>query len=176
MSDDTQHGPADALPPWMRLWFNMTAEAMEKCQGLAGATASPDAVRQARSNLFNAWSESWEKQLRSPFFLTAAKEALSGSAEVRKQAQEFFDQINRELRLAGRPEIDQLTAAVRRLEERLSDRLDEVSERLDALGERLDELTQRQGAAADGEPSADESLSNNHEKRKSKRNQNRQPT
>jgi DNA repair exonuclease SbcCD ATPase subunit len=175
MADDTQHGAADALPPWMRLWLNMTAEAMESCQGWAGATASPDTVRQARNNLFNTWSEAWEKQLRSPFFLTAAKEALSGGAEVRKQMQQFLDQINRELRLAGRPELDQLTAAVRRLEQRLSDRLDEMSERLEALGERLDELAERQ-ASADGEPSAEESSSDNHEKRKSKRNQSRQPT
>jgi DNA repair exonuclease SbcCD ATPase subunit len=176
MADDTQHGPADGLPPWMRLWCNMAAEAMEASQAWAGATSSPEAVRQARSNLFNAWSDAWEKQFRSTFFATAAKQALSGGAEVRKQVQEFLDQINRELRLAGRVDVDQLTSAVRRVEQRLSDQLEEVSARLDALAERLDDLAERLGASEDSESPGEESSSNNHGKRKSRQTQSRQPS
>jgi seryl-tRNA synthetase len=160
----------------MRLWCNMAAETMEASQAWAGATVSPDAFRQARTSLFNAWSEAWEKQFRSTFFSDAAKQALSGSAEVRKQMQEFLDQINRELRLASRPDLDQLTSTLRRMEQRLSDQLDELSARLEALGERLDDLAHRLDTSEESESPTGESSSNNHEKRKSKRTQNRQPT
>ena len=177
MSDDRHEfpfGAAGPLAPWMRLWFDMASSAMENCQGWAGPTASPDALRKARSDILNAWSDWWGQQLRSPAFLAAAKQALSGNAEYQKWVREFMDQVNRELRIAGRPDIDQLTVVVRRTEERILDQLEDVSERLESIEARLDELAARLTGSPNGESEEEGLSSNEHEKRKPKRNQSRQ--
>ena len=168
-SDDPMAaGPA----PWMRMWLDMTSGAMEACQAWAGATASPEPVRQIRSAMLEAWSDYWDQCLRSPMFLNATRQAVAQSTQIRKQFGEYLDRLYSESPVAGREDMEQLLRALRRSEERLLEQLEDVSARLEALDAGLDALAARLNGKG-REPQPKPSRAENRSRRK--RNRTGQP-
>jgi len=154
MGDDARSTPID-LPPFMRLWLDAAAGAMEAWQAWSGPTASPEAVRQLRTSFLNAWSDWWENYLRSPMFLSSAMQSMTGTVQFRKQLREQLDRLQQEFRVAGRQDIDELALAVQRSTRRVLDQLDEMAARLDTFGDRLDALTTN-GAVSENHASGGE--------------------
>jgi hypothetical protein len=96
--------------------------------------------------------------MRSSAFLEAQKQCMSGNLAVRKQIRANLRQMQRELQIAGREDIDALVAAVKRSQRRVLDQLEETSERLraveaklDCLGERLERFMGSEPGALDGD-------------------------
>jgi hypothetical protein len=178
--DNDARDPVAGMFPWMQLWFDAASKAMEAGQtwtgpAWAGPTASPDVLRQARSAFMKTWSDCWEQWLRSSAFLDSSRQSLAGGMEMHKHAREFVDQVQRELRVAGRQDVDELALAIRRAERRVLDQLDEVSERLDAVAARLESLEARLDPPEDG-PRHSEHARSNHRKRKPTRDDSAEPS
>jgi hypothetical protein len=149
----------DPFGSFSRMWADMAANAMREWQpwsGGAGSTASPDVFRKARTDFLQWWNDWCEQLLRSPAFLDAQKQCLSGNLAVRKQVRANLRQMQRELQLAGREDIDAVVAAVQRSQRRILDRLDETFDRLqsletklDGIAVRIEQLSRRKKSAAD---------------------------
>ena len=138
------------LNAWMRAWNAMANSAAEACQAWEGSTASPDAVRDARSMMFKAWSDSWEQFLRSPAFLEATRQSLAANVETRKQVHEYLARLHREFQLASCQDIDQVVQVLQRLERRLLDEFEQVSTQLESVSTRLNSLAARLDALENG--------------------------
>ena len=115
--------------------------------------------------MFKAWTDACEQWLRSTPFLEATKQTFDAGADLRKQSHEFIDQFQREMRLAGRQDAEEVTLAVRRMERRVLDELDEVSGRLDVLSARLHAISARLDVYDDAGSESDTPRAN-HRKRK----------
>ena len=145
-SDDQADG---GVAPWMRAWFDMASGAMEACQAWAGATASPDPIRQMRATLLQAWSDYWDKCFRSSMFLDATKQAVAQGTEYRRQFREYLDRVFSDSPFAGRADLEQLLRAVRRSEERLLEQLDDLTARVESLDAALESLAARLNGGSD---------------------------
>ena len=126
-----------------QMWLQMAANATQAWQPVAGSTASPEVFRKGRADLMQVWSDWCEQLMRSSAFLEAQKQFLGGNLAVRKQIRTNLRQVQRELQLAGREDIDALVVAIRRSQRRVLDQLEETSERMRALEAKLDCLGQR---------------------------------
>jgi len=126
-----------------RMWLELAASAMQAWQPSVGGTASPEMFRKGRSDLMQVWSDWCEELLRSPAFLEAQKQCMSGSLAFRKQFRVNLRKVQRELQTAGREDIGALVATVQRSQRRVLDQLEETSERLQALQSKLDCLSER---------------------------------
>ena len=76
--------------------------------------------------MLRTWSQWCEQWMRSPAFLEAQKQGLSGNLAVHKQLRANLRRIQRELQLAGREDIDALAATIRRSERRIVEQLEET--------------------------------------------------
>ena len=133
---------SDPMSAWTRFWMDSAAQAMQAWTP-GGSTQSPELVRKCRADLMQTWSDWCEQWLRSPAFLDAQKQLLSGNLAARKQFRAVLRQMQRELQFAGREDIDALEAAIRRSERRVLDQLEETSAQLRALEAKIDRLGRR---------------------------------
>jgi hypothetical protein len=94
--------------------------------------------RQLRANYLGAWSEFFERWMRSPEFLDGMRQSLSGAVEVRKQLNEFFSRLQNTFQAVSRQDFDQLMERIRGLEERVASGTQEILSRLEEIQARLD--------------------------------------
>lgn len=128
--------PAD---PFMRFWSDM----MSNMAG-AGATAPvagsmpEESMRQMRQVFFDAWSRSCEEFMRSEAFLTTMKNSMDGALAFRQQLNEFLTKSLNEGQMPSRTDIESIMLAVRRMEERVLDRVEDLSCRIGELEGKID--------------------------------------
>lgn len=147
---------SDPMSAWTRFWMDSAAQAMQAWTPAGGSTQSPELFRKCRADLMQIWSDWCEQWLRSPAFLDVQKQLLSGNLAARKQFRAVLRQMQRELQLAGREDIDALEAAIRRSERRVLDQLEETSAQLRALEAKIDRLgRKRSGKSAAGNGAAE---------------------
>jgi hypothetical protein len=111
----------------------------------AALTFSPDAVppeilRQVRSGMFQALAQSWDEFLRSPQFMEGMKQVMDNALAFRKLSMDFLAKAHQELGSVTSDDVEGLVSAIRQLESRLTERLNELSSQIVELNRRLDKL------------------------------------
>lgn len=139
MSNDP-HSARSGVDGLMGLWFDFTSKVMQAAISAAPDAAPPDAFRQVRKAYMDAWETACQQVMRSPEFLDVMQRSLSGAVEARKGLNDAFGQVQQNLQLAGRQDIDYLVAAMRRLEQTVVEQSERTSSRLRDLSARLAEL------------------------------------
>jgi len=138
MSDraNGRFGPADLFQLWSDTWGSMLGAGVS----MSGRATPPDAFREARATMLDAWSDYFQRYMRSPEFLEMLKQAMAVNIEFRKQLNDFFGQMQYNLQAASRQDVDQLMSTMRHLEHRVVDALERMSCRQDEIGRRLEAL------------------------------------
>jgi hypothetical protein len=90
----------------------------------------PELLRQTRARILESWSESWDKFLRSPQFLDGMRQWMDNAISFRKISNEFLGRMRNDMQAPSRSDIDSVLLAVRHMEKRLLDRLDELSDQI----------------------------------------------
>ncbi len=139
MSDHPQ-SPSSAADGLMGLWFDLTSKVMQAAMSVSPEVAPPDAFRQTRKAYLDAWGAACQQVMRSSEFLDVMQRSLSGAVEARKRLNDAFGQVQNDLQLAGRQDVDYLAAAMRRLEQTVVAETERISSRLRGLSDRLAEL------------------------------------
>ncbi len=147
---DKDRKVSDGLGDWMRLWCETTSRTMEAFGSLATNPVAPEACRETRSRMFQAWSDYWEQYLRSTPFLEAQKQFGKAATEPRKQIHDVLGQFYHELQLATAEDIDQVMRALRRLAEDAAEQHEAMAARLNEMAARLDALAASVEGAAQG--------------------------
>jgi hypothetical protein len=132
----TAFGSSNPNPsdPFMRFWSEMMSN-------MAGAGAAPAAtgpmpeetMRQMRQAFFDAWSRSCEEYMRSEAFLSMMKDSMDGALAFRKQMNDFLNKALNEGQMPTRTDMETIKFAVRRMEDRVLDRVEDLSRRVAAL-------------------------------------------
>lgn len=142
MGNETKQS-SDGMDALMRGWSEWATQSLKMCQAWGGSTASPESVRQLRSTLFSAWSDSWEKFLRSPLFLDAEKQGLTQSVEFRKQVRDYLTRLHHEWQMPTSQDLDDVLLALRRLEHRLLNEFEDMADRMESLAVQLSAIASR---------------------------------
>jgi hypothetical protein len=122
---------------FQKLCLENFTKALEAVFKFTPDSTPPELLRQIRSGVFDTLARSWDEYLRSPQFLDVMRQWMDNAVSFRKVSTEFLGRVRNEVQAPSRGDIDTVMLAMRHMEKRLLDRLDEMSahlERLDGRG------------------------------------------
>lgn len=100
----------------------------------------PDAMRSMRSGMLKVMTKTWDDFVRTPEFLEYMKQGMDGSMDLKKMSADFMSNARHASEGPAREDIDGILLAIRHMERRLLDRIEEVDGTVAAVGRRLDVL------------------------------------
>ena len=114
----------------------MTQEPSASPRNLAVKPELQDNLRRFKAGIFQALARTWEEYMRSPQFLEAMKQTMDNAIAFRQQTNDFMAKVRNELQAPSREDTDAALLAIRHLETRLLDRLEELERAVGELGAR----------------------------------------
>jgi hypothetical protein len=87
----------------------------------------PEVLRQIRNGIFFALAESWEQFMRSPEFLDTMKQLMEQAVTFRKATNDFLGKTRHQMQAPSSEDINTIMLAVRHMEKRLLDRMEQLS-------------------------------------------------
>ena len=131
---------AEQAAAFQKIWMESMSRMFQAAFTFSPGSPPPEAMRQVRSGIFQALSDSWEQFMRSPQFMEGMKPWMDNAIAARKMSNDFMAKVRNELQSPSRDDIDTIMLTVRHMERRLLDRLDALSEEIAIL---KDELAER---------------------------------
>ena len=126
-SADSAAGQSSAF---FKNWIESFSQIAQAACRYSPESMPPELMRQIRSGLFQAMARSWEEYMRSPQFLEGMKQTMDSAIAFRKLSTEFFNQARRETQGTTRADVDAVLLAVREMESRLTERMDDLAARV----------------------------------------------
>ena len=124
---------------FQKIWMESMSRMLQAGFTFTPGSPPPEAMRQVRSGIFQAMTESWEQFMRSPQFTEGIKPWMDNTIAARKMSNDLMAKLRNEMQAPSRDDIDTVMLTVRHMEKRLLDRMDALSEEVAALNRRLDE-------------------------------------
>jgi len=125
---DDQGKTGEQWAAFQKIWTDTFAKMMQLGFTYSPEAAPPEFLRQVRSGIFQALSQSWEQFLRSPQFLEATKKWMDQAVSFRKMSNDFFAKVRHETQGTNREEVDNVLQALRELASRVEDLSGQVEE------------------------------------------------
>jgi hypothetical protein len=118
---------------FQKIWMDSLTHLMQTAFASPPEAAPPELLRQMRSGIFQALAKSWDEYLRSPQFAEGMKQWMDSAIHYRKMTNDLLTRAHHETQDVARQDIDSLMLAVRHMETRILDRLEELSARIGHL-------------------------------------------
>jgi hypothetical protein len=135
---DTANHTAEQWTAFQKIWGETFSKLMQLGFTFSPDSAPPEFIRQMRSGIFQALAQSWDHFLRSPQFMEGMKQWMDNALAFRKMSSEFFNKVRHETQSTSRDDIDSVMLAVRHMETRILDRVEELAAEVQEVRERLD--------------------------------------
>lgn len=133
---NTDH-TAEQWAAFQKIWGETFSKLMQLGFTFSPESAPPDFLRQMRSGLLQALSQSWEQFLRSPQFMEGTRQWMEQAMAFRKLSSEFFNKVRHETQTTTRDDIDSVMLAVRHMETRILERVEDLALQVTDLQARL---------------------------------------
>jgi len=133
MNDKQNQGAADQAAAFQKIWTESVSKTMQAAFNLASDQPPPQVLRQIRSGILRVLAESWEEFMRSPQFLEGMKQWMEGAIAFRSLTNESMNKMRHEMQAPSREDIDTIMVAVRHIEKRLLDRIEQLSTQVNEL-------------------------------------------
>lgn len=140
MNDD-QNNTKHTTEQWaafQKIWGETFSKLMQLGFTFSPESAPPEFMRQLRSGIFQALAQSWEHFLRSPQFMEGMKQYMDNAIAFRKMSSDFFTKVRHETQSTSRDDIDSVMLAMRHMETRVLDRVEDLAAQLGEVNKRLD--------------------------------------
>lgn len=132
MSEQTNQTTSEQAASFQKIWMETMSKTMQAAFTFTPNSPPPEILREIRSSIFQALAESWEKFLRSPEFLQGMKQWMEQAMTFRKASNVFLGKVRHEMQAPSTEDVDTIMLAVRHIEKRLLDRVDQLSEQITA--------------------------------------------
>ena len=123
-------GQAEA---YQKMWADSMTSMMQTAFSGSPNSPPPEVLKQIRAGMFQALAQSWEEFMRSPQFLDGMKQWMEGAINFRKLSNDFMAKVRNETQAPSRDDIDTIMLAVRHMEKRLLDRIEQLAAQVNAL-------------------------------------------
>lgn len=133
MNEEQKPSTADQVAAFQKIWTDSVSKTMQAAFSATPDQLPPEVLRQLRSGIFRELAESWEQFMRSPQFLEGSKQWMEATIAFRSLTNEFMDRMHHELRSTSREDIDTIMLAMRHIEKRLLDRIEQLSAQVKEL-------------------------------------------
>jgi hypothetical protein len=143
MNDDTDNTgqTAEQWAVFQKIWGDTFTKLMQLGFTFSPESAPPEFMRQMRAGIFQGLSQAWDQFLRSPQFLEGMKHWMDNAMAFRKMSNDFLSKARHETQSTSRDDIDNIMLAVRHMETRILDRVEDIATQVDELNKRLDEVS-----------------------------------
>jgi len=142
MNDENANANAEhTAEQWaalQKIWSETFSKLMQLGFTFSPEAAPPDFLRQMRSGLLQALAQSWEQFLRSPQFMEGTRQWMEQAIAFRKLSSDFFNKVRHETQTPSREDTDSVMLAVRHMETRILDRVEDLAAQVAELKQRLD--------------------------------------
>ena len=145
MSDDDK-GFFEQAAAFQKIWMDSISKTTQAAFSATPDSIPPETLKQMRNGIFEALAKSWEQFMRSPQFLEAVKQMMDNAVAFKKMTSDVLTKAHHEMQGAARTDIDSMLAAVRHLESRVVDRMDELSAQLTDLKARLEQIEKQKNS------------------------------
>lgn len=135
MSDPTKEF-ADQSAAFQKIWLESMSKVIQATSTFTPDSAPPELLRQIRDGILQALAEAWNEFLRSPQFQAGMKQWMEQAVAFRKESNEFMAKARKEMQAPTGSDIDAILLAVRHMEKRVLDRVEELSGQLRELQSR----------------------------------------
>ena len=135
MNDDSDDAKqtAEQWAAFQKIWTDTFAKMMQLGFTYSPEAAPPEFLRQIRTGIFQALSQSWHQFLRSPQFMESTKQWMDQAVKFRKTTNDFFAKVRHETQGTARRDVDGVLLALQKLEARLVDRIDDLAGQVEEL-------------------------------------------
>jgi hypothetical protein len=131
--NESSENTAEQAAAFQKIWLDSISKLLNSAFTFGGESAPPEIVREIRTGVFSALAKSWEEFMRSPQFLDSMKQWMDNAIAFRKMSNDFMAAARNEMQATSRDDIDTILLAVRHMEKRLLDRVEEVSAQVQEL-------------------------------------------
>jgi hypothetical protein len=129
MTDSFEKAGQEALA-FQKMWTESLSKSVQTAFKFTPDAAPPEVVRQIRAGILQTLAESWDEFMRSPQFLEGMRQWMENAVAFRKISNEFLGRARHELQATSRTDIDTVMLAMRHMEKRLLDRLEDLSRQI----------------------------------------------
>src|SRR5436305_1977047 len=129
--NDSADNLTEQIATHQRIWMDTFSRMMQTAFSTTPDAAPPEMLRQMRSGIFQALAQSWNEYLRSPQFAEGMKQWMDTAIFYRKATNDILTKARHEAQAVAREDIDGVLLAVRHLEKRLLDRMEELETRIE---------------------------------------------
>lgn len=132
MNEDTsQFGQgAEQWSAFQKIWSETFSRMLQLGVTFTPESAPPEFMRQMRSSVFQAMAQSWDEFLRTPQFLDGMKQWMESAIAFRQMSNDVLSRAHESMQTPGRNDVDAILQAIRHMEQRLNDRIEEVEAKL----------------------------------------------
>ncbi|RKX33975.1 MAG: hypothetical protein DRP71_08620 [Verrucomicrobia bacterium] len=138
--DDNVNQAFQQAATFQKMWTDSFSDMAQVWTRYSPAKPPPDAMREMRAGMLKILTQSWEDFVRSPQFLEYMKKGMDGVLDFKKLSSDFFTRGHHSTETPAREDIDGILLAIRHMERRLLDRVEEVDSNVSGLGRRLDKV------------------------------------
>ena len=132
MSESSEN-TAEQAAAFQKIWLDSISKLLNTAFTFGGDSPPPEILREIRSGVFSALAKSWEEFMRSPQFLESMKQWMESAVAFRKMSNDFMATARNEMQATSRDDVDTVMLAVRHMEKRLLDRVEELSTQIHEL-------------------------------------------
>ncbi len=125
----------EQVAAFQRIWMDTFSKLLQIAVKLPPDSAPPEVLREMRNGVFQGLAKSWDEFLRSPQFLEGMKQWMESAITMRKFSNQFLTRSHHELQGTAREDIDSIMLAVRHMENRLLDRLEQLEAKVESLSQ-----------------------------------------
>ena len=130
---ETSENTAEQAAAFQKIWLDSISKLLNTAFTFGGESPPPEILREIRSGVFSALAKSWEEFMRSPQFLDSMKQWMDNAIAFRKMSNDFMATARNEMQATSKDDIDTVMLAVRHMEKRLLDRVEELSAQVHEL-------------------------------------------
>ncbi len=136
MSDT--NGENTAANPFVDAWSSFLSQmGVPSTERVPAATEAPswsdEAMRQMQRAFMDTLAKHCDDYLRSPDYLNLMKQTMDNALTFRQQVDTFLAEAHRATHTPSTDDLNEVMAALRRIEDRLDGRLDEFERRMAAV-------------------------------------------
>lgn len=167
MSENTNENPFnEQAAAFQKMWMDSMSKLGQTAFTFTPESPPEETIQEIRRGILKALAHSWEEFLRSPQFLESMKQWMDQAISFRTMTNDFLSKVRHESQEPTQRDIDSILQALRHLETRVLNRVEEVAEEVDSLkanlkndGQRSSPATKKNTARAAARPPKSRSTS-----------------
>lgn len=137
--DDNMRKTMEQMASFQKLWMDSFTNMANVWSQFSPGSPPADEVRRMRDNMLKVLSQTWDEFMRTPQFMEMMRSSLNSAMDLRQMSRDGMNRVHQQFETAAKEDVDGVLLAIRHVERRVLDRLEDLDERIGKLEDNLEE-------------------------------------